>query len=176
MGCGVSKESAAGVLGNTVTQNGNSHGKSNGKVDPSSPNGKSAANGGVNGIDLQDPELEEAATRIQATYRGYTTRKTIKMSNQEEEEVGNAAALIQASFRGHQNRRQQEKADKAKAKADAELTQQMEKLKTKAAEEEEELPDLSDPELNKAATKIQAQFKGHMVRKTLTTKDEPSSN
>lgn len=39
--------------------------------------------------------------------------------------------MIQASFRGHQNRRQQEKADKAKAKADAELTQQMEKLKTK---------------------------------------------
>lgn len=47
MGCGVSKESAAGVLGNTVTQNGNSHGKSNGKVDPSSPNGKSAANGKI---------------------------------------------------------------------------------------------------------------------------------
>ncbi len=41
--------------------------------------------GGVSGIDLQDPELEEAATRIQASYRGYATRKTIKMSNAEEE-------------------------------------------------------------------------------------------
>lgn len=41
--------------------------------------------GGVSGID-QDPELEEAATRIQATYRGYTTRKQIKMSNQAQEE------------------------------------------------------------------------------------------
>jgi hypothetical protein len=40
--------------------------------------------------------------------------------------------------------------------------------------EEEELPDLTDPELNKAATKIQAQFKGHMVRKTIT-KDEAAS-
>jgi hypothetical protein len=43
------------------------------------------AGGGLSEIDLQDPELEEAATRIQASYRGYTTRKQIKMSNQEEE-------------------------------------------------------------------------------------------
>lgn len=34
------------------------------------------------------------------------------------------------------------------------------------AEEEEELDiDLTDPELNKAATKIQASFRGHKVRK-----------
>ncbi|CAG7817454.1 unnamed protein product, partial [Allacma fusca] len=39
-------------------------------------------------------------------------------------------------------------------------------------EGEEDLDiDLSDPDLNKAATKIQAQFRGHVVRKT---KDEPS--
>jgi len=164
-------------------------------------------------VNLKDPELEEAATVIQARYRGYATRKhrkeeeeannkekddekqdeprlkeegeekdqepivkadeeeekKIDMANQEEEVdidlndpgVGNAAVKIQASFRGHQVRRQQEK-DKAKADADAELAEKMQKAKV---EEEEELPDLNDPEIHKAATKIQAQFKGHMVRK-----------
>lgn len=33
--------------------------------------------------------------------------------------------------------------------------------------DDEELPDLNDPEVNKAATKIQAHFKGHLVRKNL---------
>lgn len=46
-----------------------------------------------------------------------------------------------------------------------------------AAEEEEDLPDLNDPEVNKAATKIQAHFKGHLVRKTLKDpKDADASN
>ena len=37
-------------------------------------------------------------------------------------------------------------------------------------QEEENLDDidLTDPELNKAATKIQASFRGHKARKTLT--------
>jgi len=172
-------------------------------------------------VNLKDPDLEEAATVIQARYRGYATRKhqeeerreaqnheedgdgeaglkevgdqlkeeqqpepstnkgeeeeeeegkKIDMANQEEEVdidlndpgVGSAAVKIQASFRGHQVRRQ---AEKDKAKADAELAEEMQKLKTAKVEEEEELPDLNDPEIHKAATKIQAQFKGHMVRK-----------
>ena len=39
------------------------------------------------------------------------------------------------------------------------------------ADEAEELDvDLSDPNLNYAATKIQAQFRGHMTRKSANTK------
>ena len=43
---------------------------------------------GVSGEELEDPELEEAATKIQATYRGYATRKQITaMANPAEEVI-----------------------------------------------------------------------------------------
>lgn len=44
-----------------------------------------------------------------------------------------------------------------------------------AAEDDEELPDLNDPEVNKAATKIQAHFKGHLVRKTMKDPKDASN-
>ncbi|CAL8111240.1 unnamed protein product [Orchesella dallaii] len=92
--------------------------------------------------------------------------------------VGIAATKIQASFRGHKARREAEKAEKAK-QSDAELSEELQKLKTTeekpAAEEEEDLPDLNDPEVNKAATKIQAHFKGHLVRKTLKDPKDASN-
>ncbi|ODM96662.1 Abnormal spindle-like microcephaly-associated protein [Orchesella cincta] len=138
-------------------------------------------------LNLDDPELEKAATRIQAAFRGHTTRKTLgKMAEGEEvididlndPEVGIAATKIQASFRGHKARREAEKAEKAKA-TDGELSEELQKLKTTeekpAAEEEEDLPDLNDPEVNKAATKIQAHFKGHLVRKTLKDPKDASN-
>jgi len=36
-------------------------------------------------FNLQDPELEEAATRIQAAYRGHRTRKGTNMTTEQEE-------------------------------------------------------------------------------------------
>jgi hypothetical protein len=36
--------------------------------------------------------------------------------------------------------------------------------------------DLNDPDLNKAATKIQASFRGHKVRKEVTPKDGESGD
>jgi len=45
-------------------------------------------------------------------------------------EVGVAATKIQASFRGHKARREAEK-----AKAEAELSEELEKLKTKVSHE-----------------------------------------
>ena len=41
-----------------------------------------------------------------------------------------------------------------------------------SSEKKEELPDLSDPELNQAATKIQASFKGYQTRKEFQAKKQ----
>lgn len=80
----------------------------------------------------------------------------------------NAATKIQASFRGHMARKQAEKEEKTKTETDITKEMEKLKSKSPANVEEEELDvDLSDPSLNHAATKIQASFRGHMTRKTL---------
>uniref|UniRef100_A0A8D8VK95 Neuromodulin n=1 Tax=Cacopsylla melanoneura TaxID=428564 RepID=A0A8D8VK95_9HEMI len=125
-------------------------------------------------IDLDDPETEKAATKIQSVFRGHKTRKEIEESimkagedeaqNLEQEfsaddkELCHAATKIQATFRGHAARKQ----TAANQKEEDELSKELEKLDPK-----DELADidLSDPDLHKAATKIQASFRGHKVRK-----------
>nr|CAD7430608.1 unnamed protein product [Timema monikensis] len=81
-----------------------------------------------------------------------------------------AATKIQASFRGHMARKQVD--EPTKGKPEDELSKELQKLDAKCATilgeraDEEELDiDLSDPDLHKAATKIQASFRGHKVRK-----------
>ncbi|XP_063919703.1 sperm surface protein Sp17 [Zophobas morio] len=120
---------------------------------------------------LKDTDLEVAAVKIQAAFRGHQTRKTMKQpakheekssstQNLEEEfssedkELCDAATKIQASFRGHMIRKQMEKKE-----------DESDSPKNDKNEEEELDIDLSDPELNKAAVKIQASFRGHMSRK-----------
>lgn len=77
---------------------------------------------------LKFPELCDAATRIQATFRGHLARKLAT-------EGGTTL-----------------KDDK-----------DLQEITKKVAEELD--IDLNDPELNKAATKIQASFRGHKARK-----------
>lgn len=53
-------------------------------------------------IDMSDPDVAKAATKIQASFRGHKAREDVKKQKDEE-----AAALkIQASFRGHKAREQ----------------------------------------------------------------------
>ena len=40
--------------------------------------------GGLSDLNFNDPELQEAATKIQAAYRGHRTRHPLKMAQEEE--------------------------------------------------------------------------------------------
>ena len=90
----------------------------------------------------EDPELEAAATKIQASFKGHKARKALK----EDEERERAAVKIQAVHRGAAARRRSVEMKKEKEAV------------VKAAEEKE---------LEEAAVKIQATFRGHQTRKEL---------
>ncbi|XP_043279467.1 uncharacterized protein igl [Venturia canescens] len=137
-----------------------------------------------------------AATRIQAVFRGHHARKNMKASETEsatqrkqpvqaeeepsqeqlreefradDKELCNAATKIQASFRGHMSRKEQavgsvikgigEMAEDAAAKIEEKMDDALNEL---------DGIDLTDPDLHKAATKIQASFRGHKVRQEVT--------
>lgn len=82
-------------------------------------------------------------------------------------ELCDAATRIQATFRGHLSRKLAAEGEVA-LKDDKELAD----LTKKVAEELD--IDMNDPELHKAATKIQASFRGHKARRE--TDDEPAAN
>ncbi|XP_011300682.1 neuromodulin [Fopius arisanus] len=135
-----------------------------------------------------DKAKEEAATRIQAVFRGHQARKSMKDTetssqgkNTEDSEptieqlqeefraddvdLCNAATKIQASFRGHMSRKEQAVSSAVKAAGDM-MERAVEKIEEKVDDAVNELEgiDLTDPDLHKAATKIQASFRGHKVR------------
>lgn len=82
-------------------------------------------------------------------------------------ELCDAATRIQATFRGHLSRKLAAEGEVA-LKDDKELAD----LTKKVAEELD--IDMNDPELHKAATKIQASFRGHKARRE--TDDETVAN
>lgn len=78
-------------------------------------------------------------------------------------ELCNAATRIQATFRGHLARKLANDGSVLKDEKDlAEITK-------KVAEELD--IDMDDPELHKAATKIQASFRGHKARRDVDAPD-----
>ncbi|XP_017893574.1 HIRA-interacting protein 3 [Ceratina calcarata] len=144
-----------------------------------------------------DKEREEAATRIQAAFRGHHTRKSMKETESSTKQTGTkqnseptkeelqqefraddkelceAATKIQASFRGHMSRKEQ--AVTLVKSAENTVDNVVSKMEDKAKEAENELEgiDLSDPDLHKAATKIQASFRGHKVRQEVNVVGQP---
>lgn len=85
----------------------------------------------------KDPDLKNAATKIQASFRGHMARKAAEKKSQEETDATELTKEM----------------DKLESKS--------------TEEEEELDVDLTDPSLNYAAVKIQASFRGHMTRKSL---------
>ena len=142
-------------------------------------------------IDLNDPEVEEAATKIQAGYRGMSARKEVQGAKEmgavkeveeesvvkdneevdidlEDPDVEAAATKIQAGFKGHQARkelREKQLVSGAKNLEDANADQDRDDIDI----------DLNDPDVEAAATKIQAGFKGHQARKEMKGKMVPVS-
>lgn len=84
-----------------------------------------------------------------------------------DQELNKAATKIQASFRGHKVRKEMKKAeDGDKTPTELDPTQS----------KDDELPiDPDDPEVQKAAAKIQASFRGYMVRKQVKDMQSPTS-
>lgn len=121
--------------------------------EPSAEEGKETID-----IDLNDPEVEKAATKIQAGFKGMKTRQEVaaKKENSPEKEDKPEGEEV--------------KAEEAETKAEGE------EVKAQVGGEGEEIDiDLNDPEVEKAATKIQAGFKGMKTRKGLKDSKEGSA-
>lgn len=59
------------------------------------------------GSQLDDMELQLAATRVQSSFRGYKARKEVsKMKEEQAKEMNEAATKLQASYRGYRVRKQ----------------------------------------------------------------------
>lgn len=77
-----------------------------------------------------------------------------------DEELTQAATRIQACFRGHMSRKD---GPDAKVEEEEKKEVDIDDITRKVAEELD--IDMDDPELHKAASKIQASFRGHKSRK-----------
>jgi len=133
-------------------------------------------------LDLNDPDLADAATKIQSGFRGFQARKDVGEKKAEVEEMNNAATKVQSGFRGYQARkevkaRKEGLADVAEEEVPAETSTAPEtSVATDAAVTSEVADiDLNDPELNVAATKIQAGFRGHAAREEVKAKRESAA-
>ncbi|XP_058465989.1 neuromodulin [Malaya genurostris] len=146
-------------------------------------------------LDGDIKQVEEAATKIQAAFRGHQVRVKMKQGDvngsqppqspgadgereptkeeleaefdPNDAELTHAATRIQACFRGHMSRKEEAKKDDGEDKKEE---VDIDELTKKVAEELD--IDMDDPELHKAASKIQASFRGHKVRKDVPVKTD----
>merc|ERR1712079_224104 len=94
-------------------------------------------------IDLDDPDVEQAATKIQAGFKGMKARKEVNALKEENKETK----------------------DETAEETDGNLKESND---SKLIDEEIIDIDLNDPDVENAATKIQAGFKGMKARKEVS--------
>jgi len=128
-------------------------------------------------IDLNDPSTEQAATKIQAAFRGHQSRKESRQIKQENE----AAVKIQAGFRGHQTRKDLKERKSGDHGQQEEESENVEKdgEEKKSVEmpaddklEDEKMEEYDGEKYDQAAAKIQAGFRGYKTREEMKSKSE----
>uniref|UniRef100_A0A182Q1K0 Neuromodulin n=1 Tax=Anopheles farauti TaxID=69004 RepID=A0A182Q1K0_9DIPT len=113
---------------------------------------------GVTGAEAQQKQDQQ-------TEREPTKEELEAEFDPNDQELTHAATRIQASFRGHMARKTAgTKGEDEKKEVD------IDEITKKVAEELD--IDMDDPELHKAASKIQASFRGHKVRKEVPKENE----
>lgn len=110
--------------------------------------------------DVTGSESQKNAT-VEETQREPTKEELEADFDPNDEELTHAATRIQACFRGHMSRK--EVVGGKKDDEDDKKDVNIDELTRKVAEELD--IDMDDPELHKAASKIQASFRGHKVRR-----------
>lgn len=136
-----------------------------------------------------DDDMEQAAVKIQSTFRGHKTRRDMKKGDDGSEqqtskesqesapeidddianlvlddEMAQAAVKIQSTFRGHKTRREMKQGEPQSS----EEPQEEEKDVSAAQDVDDEIAGMVlDDEMAQAALKIQSTFRGHKTRKEM---------
>merc|ERR1712008_283229 len=126
-------------------------------------------------IDLDDPETEMAATKIQAGYKGMKTRKEMKAKKKESEGIVEENITAQDAEEEIDIDLDDPETEMAATKIQAGYKGMKTRKEMKARKKENEVEgvdgvidiDLDDPETEMAATKIQAGYKGMKTRKEM---------
>ncbi|KAL6266253.1 hypothetical protein P5V15_003114 [Pogonomyrmex californicus] len=188
MGCNTSKESVQPAVDEAKEGDSVKNGDISKAAEDSATNAESSDKEKENDTE-EEKQKEAAATKIQAAFRGHHARKSLRVSETaskpkadeesteqstkeqleeefptDDQELCDAAKKIQATFRGHMSRKEQATAAAKSAINMVESATAKIEEKMQDAVHELEGIDLADPDLHKAATKIQASFRGHKVR------------
>merc|ERR1712079_689934 len=131
-------------------------------------------------IDLNDPDVEHAATKIQAGFKGMKARKEVNTMKA----GGGIEAASKNVIIDKASDEVNKVIDKAKMEVDALKVEVeeviVEKIENNVAPKKDEDVDidLNDPDVEQAATKIQAGFKGMKARKEVPSfmKEESKTN
>ncbi|KAL6427552.1 hypothetical protein ACFW04_008797 [Cataglyphis niger] len=204
MGCNTSKESVQPAVEEGKEDDSVKNGDISKAAEDTATKTESSDKEKENDTEKEKEKEEAAATKIQAAFRGHHTRKSLRVSetasertrtdeapsqpekeptkeqleeefSADDKELCHAAKKIQATFRGHMSRKEQATAAAKSAINMVESATAKIEEKMHDAVQELEGIDLADPDLHKAATKIQASFRGHKVRQEVnihTTADE----